>query len=180
MKLYVVEQAAPPPLPRLESGEEVRRPGELYETVALDVAQAQALSAVAGQVGVAASSLLAALVEAELLRMTLRQRGLEWCCAELAGEEYGPCRVLSAAEAEYLRTLTIRRAARQRTASTVRAALPVRIMTRIDTALLSRALEGAPEPALRWETHAVMAGSTLGEWGLARALVLALAGGSST
>jgi len=156
-----------------------RRPGELHEPIALAAELGERLAARAARNGIDVSVAGTLLIEAKLLRRDLAALGLQGLTSELAQRAELPARPLSSAEGNYLRSLTIRRPTATRKAPVAKLSLPVRLLGRIDAALIPRALEGPLAEAICWETSALARGSTIGEWGLRRALELsgrALAG----
>ncbi|MFI4991986.1 MAG: hypothetical protein ACHQHO_13885 [Solirubrobacterales bacterium] len=162
----------PQPLPDCEGTLAlVRRPGELHEPLTLARDCAERLTAQAATVGVEESVAATLLVEAELLRDELARLGLAHLTPRLDTTARTPERALSAAEGDYLRSLTMRRPRGVNAAA--RVALPVRLHRRVEQRLLRAALAADLGQALAWEMCALMQGLTIGEWGLRCALELA-------
>jgi len=166
MRLRLVEQPEPPPLP---TGEALvvgpRRPGELYDVVALGAAgEVIAAQAVCSRIGVDVAATL--LLELHLLATDCSAAGRVLPTTPTTA---APRRRLSAAEADYLRVLTFRPGAVA--APAARAALPVRLLPRLTPAVIAAAAASADlEEAIRWETAALLEGRTIGELGLLLAL----------
>jgi hypothetical protein len=155
------------PLPRVPSacellGSKVRRPGELHEPLALEKDTAQWLENEASSLGVTADVVGSVLLEAGLLADDLGPAAFQ----PVPPAGTAPTRPLSAAEGNYLRVLTLRRAAaRSRPGAAAQTiAVPVRVALRLPgrpTAELLRAVDGSL--ALAWERSAVLEGRTLSE-----------------
>jgi hypothetical protein len=166
MRLRLVDQPEPPPLP---TGEALvvgpRRPGELHDVVALGAAsEVIAAKAVRSRVDVDVAATL--LFELHLLATDCSAAGRPLPTAPASA---APRRRLSAAEADYLRVLTLRPGAVA--APATRAALPVRLLPRITPTVIAAAAALADlEEAIRWETAALVEGRTIGELGLVLAL----------
>ena len=173
MRLCAVRDNEPQPLPDCEGSlAVVRRPGELNEPVKLSGDSGRRLTAEAAALGVDVSVAATLMVEAELLRSELTRLGLADLASRLDSTARTPGRALSAAEGDYLRSLTMRRPRRGVQPAT-RVALPVRLHRRVDQQLLRAALAADLGQALTWEVCALMEGLTIGEWGLRCALALA-------
>jgi hypothetical protein len=161
---------APSPLPDVgwlcEQGP--RRPGELHETVAFGGEAERQLerSASAGRVSPSLAARL--LLEAALLRRDLQAAGAARADGLLdhAAGAARVCRRLSAGEADYLRALRMASHPERTGAVTV----PVRLLARLEEVDLAAALGGDARQAVSWEAAALMAGRTMLEWGLLRAL----------
>ncbi len=162
-----LRRAHPPPEPApLPTGDLLsrseRRPGELYEVVALDERTALALADKAQQAGVSAGVALTLLVELELLNQDLTDARAHLTEPLPAAPEMR----LGAAEANYIRWLAIGRQLKRRTYAHQSVAVPVRLLTRMTQATITSAVEGDLDRAIRWEAAAVTAGRTIGELGL--------------
>jgi hypothetical protein len=172
-KATVLRLLAAEPLPPLPDASEllptsVRRPGELHEAVPVDPETARWLSGQAMRLGVGVDTLASVLLEASMVA-----QDLGWVRFEnVVPAPPKPSRYpLTAAEAAYLRSLTIVRA-RPRVPSRppVTVALPVRLIPRLDGQPLDGRLRSvAPELALGWEALAVAEGRSLAECVLIRA-----------
>jgi hypothetical protein len=161
-KLRLVDRAEALPLP---SGAllvvDARRPGELYDVVALgDAASLVAAKATRARVGLDLAATL--LIELHLLQLDLVDAGFPLPAPPSAA---APTRRLTAAEGDYLRTLTFRRA--QATTPAPRASVPVRLLPRITrTVVAAAAATGDLEHAIAWEVAALLEGRTIAELGL--------------
>jgi hypothetical protein len=160
-KLRLVDRAEALPLP---SGAllvvDARRPGELYDVVSLgDAAALVAAKATRARVGLNVAATL--LVELHLLQRDLVDAGFSLLAPPSAA---APIRRLTAAEGDYLRTLTFRRA--QATTPAPRASVPVRLLPRITPTVIAAAATGDLEHAIAWEVAALLEGRTIAELGL--------------
>lgn len=163
MFLQVLDTPDPEPLPNVDSHLDPtpRRPGELHEAVAATAVVRRDAAALAAGAGVAASVAATVLLEAHIVRGDLARAE-----REPSRSNGNSCiqRRLSAAEADYLRSLTARRG---RPASrSVGAALliPLRLLPWAKPQTLAQALRDDIEQALAWEVQALLAGATLREW----------------
>jgi hypothetical protein len=160
-KLRLVDRAEALPLP---SGAllvvDARRPGELYDVVALgDAASLVAAKATRARVGLDLAATL--LIELHLLQLDLVDAGFPLPAPPSAA---APTRRLTAAEGDYLRTLTFRRT--QATTTAPRASVPVRLLPRITPTVLAAAASGDLGHAIAWEVAALLGGRTIAELGL--------------
>jgi hypothetical protein len=105
------------------------------------------------------------LVEARLTHDWLNELGLG---ARALAAPPGRAVALSAAEADYLRGLSVGRSRRHGAASSAPGAttvsLPVRLVARCSPALLDRAARSDLEVAIAWEIGALREGLGIGEW----------------
>lgn len=166
MHLRLVDQSEPPPLPIGEAlVASARRPGELHDIVTLGSAS-EAVAAKAGRSRVGVDVAMTLLLELHLLATD--------CAAASRALPPAPAismphRRMSAAEADYLRLLTLRPDAPP--TPTARAALPVRLLPRVSPAVIAGAAATVDlEEAIRWELAALHQGRTIGELGLLLAL----------
>ena len=144
-----------------------RRPGELHEAVVVPEWLAARASTVAGELGLSTSVAVTLLVEAHIARGDLVRAGSQGVPAVGEGTVR---RRLSAAEADYLRSLTAGRKEGSRPEETRAILIPVRLLAWATEDALVEALEGDAHEALSWEVEALLAGGTLREWVLLRAL----------
>ena len=153
-----------PPLPDVEAliTNAARRPGELHEPVPIDRQTAGWLAVEAERTKSHPDVLASVLVEAALVAEDLGAS----CLRGAPPDTQQTSRLaVSAAEADYLRALTVgrsgpRRAVRQR--PTV--ALPMRLIGRLSGRLLADLLRVVPaDDALAWEVAALRQGRTLAE-----------------
>jgi hypothetical protein len=162
---------AAPTARRAATRQPTLRPGELREPVRLTATDARRLAAAAAGIGLASEAAFGLLFEATLVRADLRQAGADESCITFRD---GAPAVLSAAEADYLRALTVGRGRAPRRKPSKGPGvfpLPVRLMSRCSRELIDEALAGDAEQALSWETRAVREGRTMLEWALSRALL---------
>jgi hypothetical protein len=121
------------------------------------------------ELGVDLDALASMLVEAALVARDLGHKRFERLVPHATAP---PRRSLSAAEGDYLRSISIGRLRRKpprRAPATV--ALPVRLVARVSGELLDESLcSGSAELALKWEALAVIEGRTLSETVLIRAV----------
>ena len=136
-----------------------RRPGELHDVVALGDAAAL-IAAKATELRVSIDLAATLLIELHLLGADLARAGLPFPAPPRAAT---PSRRLSAAEADYLRALTLRRGL---DAAAPRTAVPVRLLPRITPADIAAAARGDLEHAIAWEVAALLEGRTIAELGL--------------
>lgn len=154
-----------PPVPNAGEllGAFVRRPGELHEAFPLPAPAARWLAQEVARCGVEADVLGSVLLEASLVAKDLALERL----AALEPEPFDTLpRGLSAAEADYLRVLTVARRSRSARRAPPQAviAIPVRLAGRLATVDVVQALsEVAAERALSWEVAALIEGRTLTE-----------------
>jgi hypothetical protein len=174
--LHAVAAPEPDPLPEVEHllRAAPRRPGELHEAVTISPELSGHLMERCAPAGVAIDVAATLLVESQLLMNDLAAVGAGYLMDRLLDAEVGVTRRLSAAEADYLRSLTVGR----RSGSTAgrprdRIVLPVRLLPLLDSAVWMRARDGNLERAIRWETAALLGATTMREWGLRRVLTLA-------
>jgi hypothetical protein len=159
---------ASPPLPappdsRALLGGASRRPGELHEAVTLSADTAIALEREAARAGVDRDVLAGATLELVLLEGDLGRSCLESLTPPTTRVDG---RALSAAEAAYLRTLTMTRSPRsgRPRVPVTTVAIPVRIVGRISAAHLEDTFDARRvDLALAWETAALMESRTLSE-----------------
>lgn len=150
---------------------DVRRPGELQEALVVEEALQARLSEVAAEAGVTASVAASVLLEAGLAVVDLEEAGVRDAAAVLdrRASSVARSRPISAAEGDYLRTLTIRR--RHRPHDRAPLSVPVRLLARLHERDLDALAGIVPlEQALRWERHSLEEGRILGEWALLAAL----------
>ncbi len=160
-----------PPVPSVDEllGEAVRRPGQFHEVVVLSRQDAHLLARAAADCWLHTDVLGSLLLEAALVAADI---SMELFTALRPSLSPAPHPSMSAAEAAYLRTLTLGRRARpaRRAPAPDTIAVPARIVTRLATVELSRALSAVPcATAIAWETVALREGRTLGECVLLRA-----------
>lgn len=165
--LSAVPPATPQALPDCEHllALSPRRPGELHEPLGVALQPGCALAEHAATAGVAVDLAAALMLEAQLLLEDLEAFG----AAPPPAQPTSAARVtrrLSAAEADYLRALTLRRRLPKSGAPPKRLVLPVRLLPHADPRRLARAAEGDLGRTLDWEVAALLAGMTLREWGL--------------
>ena len=153
------------------------RPGERHECIAVEEPTRRPLIDSSRRCGLAVSTVAGLLVESRLC--------LDWAdqldVGLTAGHTGSPLVALSAAEADYLRLLTVGRTRVRRCRNAVspeRISFPVRLIARASHELLARAAELDPERAIAFEVCALREGMLIGEWGARR--VVAIAGGSPT
>lgn len=176
--LQVVAAREPDTLPDVEHllRPAPRRPGELHEAVTISPELGARLMYCCASAGVVVDVAATLLLESQLLMNDLAAVGAGDLVDRLLHAEVGVERGLSAAEADYLRSLTVGR----RSGSTAgrprdRVVLPVRLLPLLDSAVWTRAGAGDLERAIRWETAALLGATTMREWGLRRVLTLAAA-----
>jgi hypothetical protein len=173
MRLRVVErtdqplrrQAAPP------RARPARRPGERHEPLGLDADGAGALRRLAACAGLPVDLAATLLIEA---RMSLDW--LEALSRDVSLLAYEPEPVaLSAAEADYLRALTVGRALGRAVPHVddgpTTIVLPVRLVARAAPEVVRRAVEGDLEQAIAMEVRALRGGMLMGEWAARAAAV---------
>jgi hypothetical protein len=149
---------------------DARRPGELYDLIAVGNAAAQ-VALRATRAGITFDVAATLLIECRLLRVDTTDVGLTHLSPPAMN---GPRRRLSAAEADYLRALTFRRA--RAAVSAPRAVVPVRLISRITPTVVATAAAGDVEEAIAWEIAALIDGRTIGELGLSLAVHCNLVG----
>jgi hypothetical protein len=141
-----------------------RRPGERHEPVAIAAREATQLLSRAADAGLTADVAATLLVEARLALDWLQEAG---CTAVQLRYEPPPV-ALSAAEADYLRALTVSRTRRRaaRVEPGVRTvSLPVRLIARASPEVVRRSVhDGDLEQAVAMEVHALRGGLLMGEW----------------
>jgi hypothetical protein len=172
LRLLAAEPLAPLAPPDELLGRVVRRPGELHDALPLSREAAGWLAREAASQRLSTDVLGTVLLEAALAAGDVgdeRFARMEPPDPPLDG---GCGRMLSAAEAAYLRTLTIARRSRPSHPAPAPAviAVPVRIAGRlaeVDVAGALSAVRG--EAAIEWETAALIEGRTLAECVLLRA-----------
>lgn len=160
----------PPPLPVLPAISP-RRPGERHEAVAISAGQSQALREKAHAAKLPVDLAATLLVEAQLAVDWLTGFGISPESLETDVDVLA----LSAAEADYVRALTLgrRSGARPRDARAATVALPARLVARCSSSVIARAVQGDIELAVRWEVCAMRSGLLIGEW-VARAMAFGL------
>jgi hypothetical protein len=143
---------------------EIRRPGELHEALHLSRPAAQRVASAAAEATLAIDVAGTILLEAALVVMDAADAG-----RALATPARGPVvrRALPAAEADYLRSITMRRPPCAAGPPPTTISVPVRLTGRLveidaEAALVSVEIE----IALAWEIAAVAAGRTMSEWAL--------------
>lgn len=173
--LHLLEDEPLPPLPTAERllSPPVRRPGELHEPVSLPAGARRALDA-----QIADHRLDPAVAAALLLEATSLIRQLEALAVsrprlllDAAAKHARLTRRTSAAEADYLRTLTRPPRSTPHQAVPATVAIPIRLLARLQRTNLAEAFNSIPLPsAAGWELAALATGTTMSEWGLATAL----------
>ena len=169
MSLRLVHAPEPPPLPNLPMAI-LRRPGERHEVIAVPTESAAQLTQAAAYSGISLDLAVTLLAEAELALIWLRMTG-RW--ENFAAHPGAPV-ALSAAEADYLRALTVGRKRRTPPKATQTVvSVPVRLVARCSPDLLP----GLPgeldlEQAIAWEAAALREGLQMGEWLMRQALLV--------
>ena len=169
MRLHLVHAPEPPPLPVLPTVV-LRRPGERHEVVAVPAESAGQMTQAAAYSGISLDLAVTLLAEAELAVIWLRMTG-RW---ENFAVHPGPAVALSAAEADYLRALTVGRKPRTPPKATQTVvSVPVRLVARCSPDLLPM-LPGDLdlEQAIAWEAAALREGLQMGEWLMRQALLV--------
>jgi hypothetical protein len=168
MSLSLIGIASPSPLPSLEidGARRVRRPGEHHEALAISADVAGELAASAAAAGVSIDAAITLLVEARMALDWLQAAGIS---AEQIEVQSGQMVALSAAEAGYVRALTMLRGSVRRVSlpapgCSLVVSVPVRLVARCSPDLLARAARGDLGQAIRWEVAAVREGLSMGEW----------------
>jgi hypothetical protein len=142
---------------------DVRRPGEVHEPLSLDPLAAKRLRAEARADGTSPSVALTVKLEAALAVERLRGHGIADPVALLdrIAAAQRPQHALSAAEADYARSLTLDRIGGHDRGLSV----PVRLHSRLRTHDVEVLLDAVGlQRAIRWELAALRAGATLCEW----------------
>ncbi len=142
---------------------DVRRPGETHEAITLDPIATTRLRAEAAADGTSPSVALTVKLEAALAIEQLRLRGITdpITLLDRIADAQRPIHALSAAEADYARSLTIDRIGGHDRSLTI----PVRLHARLQTHDVEVLLDSVGlQRAIRWELAALRAGATLGEW----------------
>jgi hypothetical protein len=164
--LRVLETRAPPELPssdELLGWVAARRPGELHEALRLSTPAAEQLAATANAARVSTDIAGTVLLEAAIVvndagasaRTPLRA----------AASSTGVRRRLTAAEADYLRALTMRRRESAPVAAPATLSLPVRLVGIVADMDVDAAIDAVEiDAALSWETAALISGRTMAEW----------------
>lgn len=168
-RLHLVHAPEPPPLPVLPTVV-LRRPGERHEVIAVPTENAAELAQAAASSGISLDLAVTLLAEAELTLIWLRTTG-RW---ENFTAPSGPAVALSAAEADYLRALTVGRKPKTPPKATQTVvSVPVRLVARCSPDLLPK-LPGELdlEQAIGWEAAALREGLQMGEWLMRQALVV--------
>lgn len=160
------------PLPALPTAAEllgprdIRRPGDLHEALPLSASAAAQLSNRAADAGVSVDVAATVLLEAALVLTDLDQSQTGLLPTTADSEQVVRLR-LTAAEASYLRALTLGRQVETRRLVPETVAIPVRLVARVGQLDIDRSLNAvALEVALVWEIQAVAQGRTIGEWAL--------------
>lgn len=158
------------PLPAVPLASDVvpaaRRPGELHETVSLDQSDAAWLACEARSLGVEPDVLGAALLECAVVALEIgRQRFGRTRPRELPAR-----RAASAADADYVRAVTLGRARSGQVRPPASIGVPVRVYRRMSGSVSSLLRHTPPATAIAWEIAAVTAGHTITEWALLSAL----------
>ena len=163
MSLRLVRTPQPTPIPVTSlAAPPLRRPGERHEAVAIPGGAAEAIAGQAVRCGVPLDLAATLLVEACL--------ALDWLEAAGAANftvTSGPPVALSAAEADYLRALTVGRkpGRSQPPLGDVTVSVPVRLVARCSPDLLPRAAADVDlKAAIHWEAGALREGLMMGEW----------------
>lgn len=156
---------APPPLPDVAYlyRDGPRRPGELHEPLALDPEAQDRLARSARSAGLPMDLTARLLIEAALLVADLEALGAPGAAPDLdiAAAHATVQRRMSAAEADYLRRLSVRRWAPGPSAT-----IPVRLIGRLSSVDVGAALHGDATRAVVWEVAALVHARTMLEWGL--------------
>lgn len=157
---------APPALPDVDYlyGDGPRRPGELHEPLALGRELQDRLVRSARRAGLPVDLTARLLIEAALLVGDLEALGAPDAAQELdvVAARARVERRMSAAEADYLRSLGLRR-----WAPGPGATIPVRLVGRLASIDVAAALDGDATRAVAWEAAALLQARTMLEWGLA-------------
>lgn|GEM_PF-6451261 len=175
-QLRVIATPAPPPLPDLGPllAARPRRPGDRHELVELPPRVAATVERAAAAYGLSADVALTLLAEAAWLQQQLENLGgygLVRALDEHAQALLRVERALSAAEADYLRTLVMSQRRSVKASPRQRAAVPVRLLGRVDPDVLI-ATDEALARSVSWEAAAVLARMSMSEWGLREALAI--------
>lgn len=156
----------PPPLPDMAYlyDDRPRRPGELHEPLALGPDIQNRLARSACNAGLPLGVTAGLLLEAALLVSDLEALGASDAARDLdpVAARATVRRRMSAAEADYLRRLSVRRCAPGPSAT-----IPVRLIGRLGSIDVAAALDGDAERAVAWEAAALLQSRTMLEWGLA-------------
>jgi hypothetical protein len=139
-----------------------RRPGELHEALPVTAPEAATLGREAARTGVQRDVLASVTLELALISEDLGGLPDDLTAPALRMND----RALSAAEADYLRALTISRRLRPSAGAPAFAtvSVPVRLTARLRYGALGGALDAEQvDAALAWETAAVIEGRTLSE-----------------
>lgn len=153
---------------------DVRRPGEVHRALALEPAAATRLRAEAAADGTSPSVALTVKLEAALAVERLRAHGIAdpVLLLDRIADGQRPVHALSAAEADYARSLTLDRFGGHEHDLTI----PVRLHSRVQTHDVETLVDAVGLcRAIRWELAALRAGATLGEWAALSALAGAAA-----
>lgn len=157
---------APPPLPDVAYlyDDRPRRPGELHEPLALGPEAQDRLARSACSAGLPLDLTARLLIEAALLVSDLEALGAPDAARDLdtVAAHATVQRRMSAAEADYLRRLSVRRWAPGPSAT-----IPVRLIGRLASVDVACALDGDATRAVAWEAAALLQSRTMLEWGLA-------------
>jgi hypothetical protein len=152
--------APPDPADLISAGS--RRPGELHEAVPVTAPEAAALGREATRTGVHRDVLASVTLELAMISEDLGGIADDLTAPMLRMSD----RALSAAEAEYVRALTISRRPRRSAGAAAFAtvSVPVRLTSRLRLGTLSCALNAElVDAALAWETAAAIEGRSLSE-----------------
>jgi hypothetical protein len=141
----------------------LRRPGELHEAVLVPPGALRAVERSALAAGVPTGTAARLLIEAALVRADLAVAGRTAGEGRLdeAAAAAVVCRRLSAAEADYVRSLRYG----GMSGPTV-ATVPLRLIGRVAEIDVELALAGDLRRAVAWEAAAVLSGRTMLEWAL--------------
>jgi len=142
----------------------VRRPGELHEALHVSRSTAKRVASAAAGAQISTDVAGTVLLEAALVLVDVPDAGP---VLVVAAREAAVRYALTAADAHYLRSLTMRHPIDRASAPPVTISVPVRLLCRaaeIDVAIAIGS--GHIETALAWEIAAVASGRTMSEWAL--------------
>lgn len=152
----------------------VRRPGELHEFVPLDPLIGQQIAQHAAEVGLKPDVAATIALEALIAVSWLDDHGVKNAAAMLSefASQSVVTRGLSAADANYIRSITAERGRAQTSKTSPHSiALPVRLMNKFSAEVLAEALRDIDiSAAVQWEIASLMDGRSLAEWAFAVAL----------
>jgi len=170
LRLVGEQDVSPLPEPKLLCAEGPRRPGDRHEVVDLPSSFARDVEELASPRGLALDVAIALVVEAQWLRARIAGRdgnaiGLLDRAAEAQSHVH---RSLTAADADYLRSLVMPRRTRPVQTRT-RVAMPVRLLGRLTPQLVYDSGVGLAR-AIAWERAALLQRVTMSEWALGVAM----------